>query len=76
MTTCDSSTIIKIRILTEKRFFFVLASQIGATFLNGAMRINRPKKDKIRGTIARYVMCTITTEVLKTGPSSLLLFKI
>jgi hypothetical protein len=66
MTTCDRSAIIKIRLLKEKLFLFVLASQIDVTFLNGFVRINRHKKDKIRGTIARYVMCTISTEVLKT----------
>ena len=56
--------------------WFVLASQMGVTFQNGPLRINRSKKDKIWGSIARYVMCTISTEVLNTCPSCLLLFKI
>ena len=33
-------------------------------------------KDTIWGSIARYVMCTISTEVVKTCPSCLQLFKI
>ena len=57
-------------------FLFVLVSQIDVTFLNGVVRINRPKKDKTRGTITRNVMRTISTEVIKTCPSILLLFKV
>ena len=64
-------------VIWKKNYFlFVLASQIGITFPNGTVRINRSKKDKIWGTIAQYVMCTISTKVLKTCPSSLLLFKV
>jgi hypothetical protein len=66
MTTCDRSAIIEIRLLKKNYYLFVLASQIDVTFLNGAVRINRPKKDKIQGAITRYVMFTISTELLKT----------